>query len=676
MQALGEELPQELQRGGVHPVQILDDEQDRLPRGARVQPLQHGPKGLFTLPDRRQRQRRVAIRGRERQQRRPQRDGLGPGQIVLFQAVQHPVEPGLRRFLAVEGEGPFVEVDGRIESRVLEMRRAAPLDDGCVHFPFDHLSQDVLLHRVDQARLAQARLADQQDDLPHALLGLLPAIREQADLLIAAGQRRELRRGHRVDRTPGHRDVLDPEQLDGLGDALDLLPAERGALKLPLEQAMAGVGTDHLTGDGHVFEPDGHVARLAHQRHGVRLGLDDGRPGMDADPGMQLGSRVGSADCSRAIVMPSRIASPARAARPAASSYATGNPKHASSPFSLHSHDRAAELLHRLLARLEKRPQHVRLILRVESQIRLGLEHVAATDQHGQLAALGLTGAPNRRGRPRVDGRWKWRRRRDVRPLASAHSASGVGGGSAGGGAGVTGVTGAAAVSITRCRSSAKSPAVVYRSCCALRECLQAGAFQVRRNVAHELTRRLRLILAHLPQQLHQVGRPERQTARQQLVQHDAQAIEVGAPVDAVRRALGLFGRHVVGRPQEEALLARTCLLFAQREAEVHQHRPALGREQDVRGFDVAVDDAPRVRMAQRIEHGQGDPRRVLPRRPMVVHPAAEVGPLEVIGDDIHGALVHADVVHGHDTGVVQLREPPRLLPRPFGVRPVSGPAV
>ena len=36
-------------------------------------------------------------------------------------------------------------------------------------------------------------------------------------------------------------------------------------------------------------------------------------------------------------------------------------------------------------------------------------------------------------------------------------------------------------------------------------------------------------------------------------------------------------------------------------------------------------------------------------------------------------ALVHPDVVHGHDTGMVQLREPPRLLPRPFGVSPLSG---
>ena len=207
MQALGEELPQELQGRRVHPVQVLDDEQDRPPRGARVQPVQHGSKRLFPLADRRQRKRRKAVRRRQRQQRRPQRDGLRPGQVVLLQSVKHPVEPVLRRLLSIEGQSPLVEVDGRVQPRVLEVRRAAPLDDGRVHFPFDHLPQDVFLHRMHQARLAQARLADEQDDLPHALPGLLPAIREQADLVIAARQRRQLRRGHRVNRTPGHRDV-------------------------------------------------------------------------------------------------------------------------------------------------------------------------------------------------------------------------------------------------------------------------------------------------------------------------------------------------------------------------------------------------------------------------------------------------------------------------------------
>ncbi len=330
-------------------------------------------------------------------------------------------------------------------------------------------------------------------------------------------------------------------------------------------------------------------------------------------------------------------------------------------PLCVALHDRAAEPLHGLLARLQKRQQHVRLILRVQLQIRLGPERVAATDQNGQLPALGLTGEPNPGRGPSVRGRWHGRRlrrggrrrggrrrcRSDRRPGGLDHPLK------------VFGEVGRRGVPILL----------------ALRERLQADALQVRRDVAHELTRRLRLIVAHLPQQLRDFGRPERRTARQELVQHDAQAIEVGAPVDAVRRSPGLFGRHVLGGTRDATLLFPARLLFAQREAEVHQHRHAIAGDDDVRGFDVAVDDAPRVGMAKGIEHGNCDPRRVLPRHPILVHPGAEVGPLEVIRDDMDFVLVHLDVVHGHDTGMVQLREPPRLLPRPFGVGLAPGPS-
>ena len=52
----------------------------------------------------------------------------------------------------------------------------------------DLLPEHMLLQRVDQTRLAQSRFADQEHDLAHPFLGLLPAILEQADLVITAGQ--------------------------------------------------------------------------------------------------------------------------------------------------------------------------------------------------------------------------------------------------------------------------------------------------------------------------------------------------------------------------------------------------------------------------------------------------------------------------------------------------------
>lgn len=67
--------------------------------------------------------------------------------------------------------------------------RATPLDDRRIHVPFDRLPQDVFLQSVHDAGLADARLAHEQDDLAHALLGLIPSIFEQVYFVIAAGER-------------------------------------------------------------------------------------------------------------------------------------------------------------------------------------------------------------------------------------------------------------------------------------------------------------------------------------------------------------------------------------------------------------------------------------------------------------------------------------------------------
>ena len=46
-------------------------------------------------------------------------------------------------------------------------------------------------HFPHQTRLADPRLAGQQDDLPLAVFDLLPSAQQQRDLLLAADQRRE-----------------------------------------------------------------------------------------------------------------------------------------------------------------------------------------------------------------------------------------------------------------------------------------------------------------------------------------------------------------------------------------------------------------------------------------------------------------------------------------------------
>ena len=130
---------------------------------------------------------------------------------------------------------------------------------------------------------------------------------------------------------------------------------------------------------------------------------------------------------------------------------------------------------------------------------------------------------------------------------------------------------------------------------------LQADRLQVARDLVVEPARRPRLVLQHL-QQEHAAVAAERPLAGEQLVEDDAEAVDVAAGVDRVRLAAGLLGRHV-GRRAEHLAVGRhrRVVGVALGQAEVHEVRLAVGVEQDVRRLDVAVDDAERVRAAERV---------------------------------------------------------------------------
>ena len=104
-----------------------------------------------------------------------------------------------------------------------------------------------------------------------------------------------------------------------------------------------------------------------------------------------------------------------------------------------------------------------------------------------------------------------------------------------------------------------------------------------------------------------------RRMARQHLVQHAAERVDVGARGDLL---LGgrLLGAHVVRRAERQAGLGHPPAgrrAHRQRDAEVGDHRPAV-LQQDVLGLDVAVDHAVAVRVVERVGHVGGDPHRLV----------------------------------------------------------------
>jgi hypothetical protein len=88
---------------------------------------------------------------------------------------------------------------------------------------------------------------------------------------------------------------------------------------------------------------------------------------------------------------------------------------------------------------------------------------------------------------------------------------------------------------------------------------------------------------------------------RHEFVERDAQGVNVAAMIDHAPLAERLLGAHV---PQSAHHLAgrRKCgIRFDPGEAEIGDPQHAAGIEHQVRGLDIAMDHAARVRIVQRL---------------------------------------------------------------------------
>ena len=156
--------------------------------------------------------------------------------------------------------------------------------------------------------------------------------------------------------------------------------------------------------------------------------------------------------------------------------------------------------------------------------------------------------------------------------------------------------------------------------------------------------------------------------ARDHLVQHEAERVEVRARRD--RAAQELLGGRVAERA-DEALprRARRCLVLEARDAEVEQLRQRLAVvvvEEDVVGLHVAVDDAVLVRARERIEQIGRDVHRVREREGLLaLEQHAEVLPVELL-HHVEGQLERVRRAgggdHVDDVRVLEPRERARLL--------------
>ena len=140
---------------------------------------------------------------------------------------------------------------------------------------------------------------------------------------------------------------------------------------------------------------------------------------------------------------------------------------------------------------------------------------------------------------------------------------------------------------------------------------------------------------------------------------------------------LGLLRRHVVQRPHH---LAGAGQRHLQRipvrelgQTEVGDLQLAAFVQQQVLRLDVAVDDAVVMGVLQGRADLRHDGQRLARRQPAAVQQLPQVGPVDVLHQEIEPLIPPAEIVHGHDVRMIEQRQGAGLAGEPFGKRRVVG---
>ena len=164
--------------------------------------------------------------------------------------------------------------------------------------------------------------------------------------------------------------------------------------------------------------------------------------------------------------------------------------------------------------------------------------------------------------------------------------------------------------------------------------------------------------------------RPVRQRARQQLVEHGAERIDIRRHPQ--RAARHLLGRCVGGRQRTAVFLRhgqvhRTTVQHLGN-AKVQQHGLALRRHDDVAGLDVAVDDQPPMGMRHRAHHLHEEAQPFARAQLLLLAKDIQRQAVDVFHGDVRpAAFVQPGVVQARDVRVFQQRADLALARHAFG---------
>ena len=262
---------EEVERGRVAPLQIFDSENQRLhPRSRQYPGLDRGQ--LMSAQFIGRGRLDAGIRQGNVEQRRDYRsDSLETDRRQrLFQFSQT-----LRRRLGgVEALPP--PLGDRMQRSILQQLRRVPIDPGVRR---DGQTDPKFFQ---EPRLADAGLADDQNELAFARPGALPTAHQQRQLLLAAGKRGQR---PRAGLPPAGGDADDAIEIDGLRHILEFAGASILDDKEPGDLALDVGGDEHGTGLGRRLNARGDAGRATED---AAHRIDHHFPGIETDSDGEL----------------------------------------------------------------------------------------------------------------------------------------------------------------------------------------------------------------------------------------------------------------------------------------------------------------------------------------------------------------------------------------------------
>ena len=180
-----------------------------------------------------------------------------------------------------------------------------------------------------------------------------------------------------------------------------------------------------------------------------------------------------------------------------------------------------------------------------------------------------------------------------------------------------------------------------------------------------------RRVLEHdLEQRRVHLGARERRAPGEAVKEHAPERVDVGAGVDRADPA-GLLGCHVERRPHDHAGRGERILAVVLGDPEVDE-LGLLDRsvdQHDVRGLDVAVDDAPAVRRPERLGDAPRERDALGDRQPVAPEALGEALAFEPLDREVRLSL-GPDAVREvpHDGRVIEIHQHARLAGEALGV--------